>query len=221
MLVFRRRLGALALLALLPACSPQVPPQTVELSLAIGERITASEVSHEALVRELFDQSRGRIQDFLEYRWTPEFLANFTRDAELLSLLEDPTIGDDERGAIVLDFAEAAVVEIERKRRELLGPLDGLEAEALREIRASYADLRAMNVSVTGYLQSIHDLSEIQEDILDRLRLQRVRDAALDEVTALNRALEQAIAGAGEVEDVIGDIRDILDRHRAEPSPEE
>ena len=202
-------------------CTPQVPPQTVELSRAIGERVSANQASHEAFVAEYFASSRGRVEDFLQHRWIPEFLATFTRDAELMSLLEDPSLGDDERGQIVLEFAEAAVVEIERRRRELLAPLDALEAEALRELRAGYTDLHAMNVSVTGYLESIHEVSEMQEDVLRRLRLQRARDDALEQVTEVNRVLERTLEGAGEAEEILRRVRDLFDRRREEAALED
>lgn len=213
--------AALVLGGMAGGCTPQVPPQTVELSRAIGERISANQASHEAFVAEYFASSRGRVEDFLQHRWIPEFLATFTRDAELMELLEDESLGDDERGQIVLEYAEAAVVEIERRRRELLGPLDALEAEALRELRANYAQLHAMNVSVTGYLESIHEVSEMREDVLRRLRLQRARDHALERVTEVNRVLEQALEGAGEAEDILQRIRDLLERRHDSPVEED
>lgn len=229
-------------LLFLLGCSTTVPPQAVELSMAVGERIAATETSHVAFVTAYFDASRARIDDFIVYRWTPEFLETFVRDANLAELLAQPhpfdeddlerlqaefqragierlddavgaterALGDGERGEVALEFARAAWDAISARRRELTAPLNAMEAEALDALRANYAQLSAMNGSVTGYLQSLVEVSEMQRDVLHRLQLQEERDAILAGVTRANRLVEQALAGARSAEDVLEELRDVL-----------
>jgi len=214
----RRSLSALAfvLLVTIVACTPPVPPQATELSRAVGERIAATQASHEAFVTEYFASSRARIDDFLRQEWIPEFLANFTADAELTKLLTDSTLvgraGDEERGAIVLDFATAAMDEIEVQRRSLLRPVDRLERQTLKELRASYDDLIAMNASVTSYIESTQNLSEAQGNVLRRLDLLEVRDRALDDATDLHDRIEGILDRAEEAQDLFDQLQDFLDQ---------
>ena len=65
-----------AVTILLAACA-SVPPEAVELSQVAGRRVADAQASHEALAAAYFDLSRQRIEDFIDQRWTPRFLANF------------------------------------------------------------------------------------------------------------------------------------------------
>ena len=210
--------------------------------MAVGERIAATETSHMAFVAAYFDVSRARIDDFIEYRWTPEFLETFVRDAKLAELLAQPhpfdeeditrlkvefqragidrladavgaterALGDAERGAVTLEFARAAWTAISERRRELKAPLNAMEAEALDALRANYAQLSTMNGSVTGHLQSLVEVSEMQRDVLHRLQLQEERDEILAGVTRASRLVEQALAGARSAEEVLEELREVL-----------
>jgi hypothetical protein len=205
-----------ALLALnLGACTPSVPPAATELSRAVGDRIAATQASHEAFVTEYFASSRARVEDFLQQRWIPEFLANYTEDAQLMTLLTDSTLvghtGDEERGSIVLDFATSAIEEIEAQRRTLLDPIDRLERQTLKELRGSYADLVAMNASVTSYLESTQKLSDAQDDVLRRLNLLEARDRSLRDAASLHDQIESILDRADEADALYERLREFLD----------
>jgi hypothetical protein len=212
---------ALTLSLLSTGCTPPVPPQAAELSRAVGDRIAATQASHEAFLMEYFESSRARVEDFLQQRWIPEFLANFTADAELMELLSDSTLvgqrGDEERGAIVMDFATAAIKEIEAQRRSLLRPIDRLEREALKELRANYADLNAMNASVTSYIESVQKLSEARDAILYRLDLLEARDQAVRDAAALNDEISRILEGADEAEGIYRRLQDLVDEFGPRP----
>ncbi len=214
----RRSLGPAWILAGLTlgpiACTPPVPPQSVALSEAVGERISVTQASHEAFLAQYFASSRARVEDFLQQRWIPRFLANFTADSQLMEALTDSALvgpsADQERGALVLDFASAAIAEIEDQRRSLLRPIDRLEREALAELRASYADLQAMNASITAYLASTQKISETQDDVLRRLHLLQSRDAALEKAVRLSDRIDRVLDAAGEIETIHAQLQRVV-----------
>jgi len=229
-------------LALTTGCA-SVPHEAVELSMAVEQRIAATQASHERFVAAYFGESRARIEDFIRYRWTPVFLETLVRDSQIGSLLTNPepfdeadlarlraefgtsgiadpaaavlaterALGDTERGAVILEFAEAAWVEIDAQRASMIAPLQTLEAEALDELRANYAELSAMSATVTGHLQSVQEVHEIQDDVLRRIGLQEERDRVLDRAADVNRSIGQVLRSAGKAEDVIEKIKEILE----------
>ena len=232
-------------LALLVGCSASVPPEAVDLSKAVGERISATQASHEAFVTEYFAASRARIEDFIRWRWTPEFLETFVRDSKVADMLIQPhpfdeddlarlqeefsasgvarpqdaiaaaerALGDRARGETILQFAEAAWDQIDAKRRELVDPLNGMEAEALKQLRANYSELSAMNGTITGHLQSVVEVHEMQNDVLHRLDLLDERDAALERVTSTNRAVERVLSGAQKADEIVGKLKSLLGKN--------
>jgi hypothetical protein len=232
-----------AALLLTTSCA-SVPKEAVELSTLVGEQITSVQASHEAFVSEYFRVSRERLEDFLQYRWVPEFMTTFVRDADLIALLEVPepfdetelarleqelaglglvqpgeaevlaavkrALGDEERGQILLEFAQAAIEQIEAQRRELLDPLDALELETLEVLRETYADLGAAQASVTAYLHSVRDVAVERDRILEELDLLEARGRAVTSAVSLNDSIQDLLARSGEAEDTILEIRRLL-----------
>lgn len=231
------------LLLNLSACVT-VPAAAVESSQLVGERIFELQTSHEAFVEAYFDTSRERIEDFLVYRWIPQFLDNFISEeilepiinpmpfsqeeierlrqelaqAQALSGQDIDTVvvalnrafGDADRGEKILLVAEVANQAIERQRAELLAPVDRLERQALAELRATYADAIALQRAVTGYLQSISDVTTERDRILDQLELLESRDSVLDTVIAANDEIETVLTSDRSAEEVLCSLRKLL-----------
>jgi len=116
-------------------------------------------------------------------------------------------LGDKERGAITLEFAQAALNYIERERKAVLQPLDVREAEALRALRGSYTELISMQTAVTAHLQSIHSIKLEQDKLLERLNLLKKRDAALERAVSLNENLLTLISRSESVESTLERIK--------------
>ncbi len=236
-------LAALAI-AGLPGCA-SVSPESVELSVVVGERITDMQVVHEALVQEYFRLSRERVEDFLNNRWMPQFLENFVRDASIMDLLEAPSplpeedldrfreelarsfqlpperveaavlavrraLGDAERGELVLEFADAAMVEIRAQRAQLLDPIDAQEEKVLRELRAAYTELRAAQNAVTDHLRSVQDVQVEQDAVLQRLDLLRVRDKAIESAVAVNDRIVSLLSQGGDPQETVNKILEVV-----------
>ena len=209
---FRRALAATSgavLLAAAPGCV-SVPQETAELSQFVGQRLVQIEASHERFVRAYFRLSRERVEEFLETRWVPEFLETFVVEADLAGELSAPGLTDAERGRITLDFATVALEQIRLQRRQLLDPLNRLEAEAVRELRAAYAELSQAQGTLTAFIQSTHGLTVEQDAVLRRLELLEARDRVLDDAARLSEEIVRLTERGEDVEEILRRLREEL-----------
>jgi hypothetical protein len=97
--------------------------------------------------------------------------------------------GDPDRGKLVLLFSEAALKQIETKRKSLLNPIDEQERQSLEELRKVYAQVEQAQSTVTAHLSSIHKVSEEQDQVLARLGLLKERDAIIDKALQTNQEI--------------------------------
>ena len=74
-------------------------------------------------------------------------------------------------------FLKAANTRIEKKRNELLDPIQKQKDAMLRNINTSYENTRRANSSVTNYLQSVLSLKESQREILSIVGLKGMDEA--------------------------------------------
>lgn len=172
-----------------------VPREVVELSYAIGRDVEALHVSYRELVRQHFAQLRAQTTQFIDERWTPVFLKDFIQRGELL---EAARRSDAQRVAEdVQDWAEVAIGEIQRKKAQLLAPIDAQEAALLSDIDAAFANLMRSNAAITAHLNSLRDVQEVQDEALSSLQVRQLRDKVNG---ALTTASERAQAALGKLE---------------------
>jgi len=88
--------------------------------------------------------------------------------------------GNPDRGRLVLQFSQAAVLQIEAKRKTLLDPVNAMEKRAITELRAAYAQLIQAQNTVTGHLNSVQKVTESQDKALQQLGLLQKRDEIID-----------------------------------------
>ena len=74
-------------------------------------------------------------------------------------------------------FLKAANTRIEKKRNELLDPIQKQKDAMLRNINTSYDNTRRANSSVTNYLQSVLSLKESQREVLSIVGLKGMDEA--------------------------------------------
>ena len=79
--------------------------------------------------------------------------------------------------------------EIEAKRKSLLNPIDEQERQSLEELRKVYAQVEQAQSTVTAHLNSIHKVSEEQDQVLARLGLLKERDAIIDKALQTNQQI--------------------------------
>jgi hypothetical protein len=114
-------------------------------------------------------------------------------------------LGDAERGQIILEFAQAAVLTIEAQRRELIDPINGFETSSLQHLRAAYE-------AVTALLKSVHDVQVEQDAILQRLGVLEARDEALRQAAGLNDSVVQILSQSGTAEETAAKIKELYEK---------
>jgi len=181
----------LASLVLLVVGCASVPKEVVELSYLVGEDLHQIHVSHRDLAKSHFQNLRRQTQDFLETRWRPVYLEEFIREGGLLEKVRGSNPND------VLEdvqlWAEVAIEEIEKKKKELVDSIDEDERILLGYIDDSFLKVIRANAVITAHLNSLRDIQEVQDQILESLKLTDVRDKINKGLVEASNKSEKAI----------------------------
>ncbi len=169
--IFRSLSGTilcLMLLAALSACAT-IPSEAPELSMEMGNRISALEEAHLNLLHRFFDEKRKDVDAFLVEEWVPEFAAQFFSDPAIervwLEIVD--TDSKQDRLEFMLRLGPRLQARINAKRLELIKPLDEAERLVERALREEYQQARAINNSLTSLLSSAAKLDENRRRYLD------------------------------------------------------
>jgi len=157
-----------------------IPKETVLLSQTIGKDLQVLHRSHQNMVEFHFRKIKTDIHTFVDDVYAP-FVIHFVLNKELQSFKKGDaslygTIEDagqkegqlESENAInaMADFQNAARKQIERKRNDLLSPIDKQEAEMVKAINQSYEQVSYANTTVTSYLKSLRKLKDTQDEAL-------------------------------------------------------
>lgn len=221
-----------AVTILLAACA-SIPPEAVELSQVAGRRVADAQTSHEALVVAYFDLSRQRIEDFVDQRWTPQFLATFVADANLMERISSPVaLTESQQARLAAELSRQASLQgetLEQAVRAVHSALGDAErgqmilefseaalTEIKRQRRALLAPVNAQERDVTAALRANYaEMMEIQSAITAFLRsvsdVKAEEDAILQRLNLLrtrDALVQKAIALNESVIDITNDVED-------------
>lgn len=132
------------------------PPEAPELSVELGNRISAIETSNIALLHKFFDQKRNEIDRFIEQEWVPTFAEEFFSDEYVADVWETIVSENNKQDRLrfIISTGPKLQEKINSKRLNLIKPLDDLERRIENILRAEYAQARAINNSITSFLIS-------------------------------------------------------------------
>ncbi|MDP1602978.1 MAG: hypothetical protein Q8M03_06895 [Legionella sp.] len=198
-----------------------IPPEAPELSAQLGTRISSLETAHVRLLQEFFRDKRLRVDDFLQEVWIPIFAQEFFSDPKVDAMWKQVVQSQDAKDR--LNFIALAgpklQVKINQKRVELIQPLDELEAEIRSKLKAEYDQARAINNSLTAFLQSASKIEENRKRYLDMIGM---TNTDIDKfVNQTDQAVSELVVAARSIEDRVQDteryrekIKSILDKLR-------
>ncbi|MGD2127069.1 MAG: hypothetical protein PVG99_13375 [Desulfobacteraceae bacterium] len=131
----------------------------------------------------------------VEFTWKGRPLPEPQKGAILSGVEKAVTDERSRLGRVLLDFSEEAQRQINKKRRELLKPIDEQERMVINEINAAYADLQGAQAAIKGYLASVVELKEKQELVLEKIgvlkRSEQIMNAALEANETLSVILQE------------------------------
>lgn len=119
--------------------------------------------------------------------------------------------GSSERAELVLEFAEAAVEEIQEKRKSLLGPIKELERRTLNELRTSYAQIQEAQGAIIGHLRSLKKVQDEQNKILKQVGLLEKRDAIIKKAVDFNESITGIIDSGMGVSEILEKFKGKID----------
>ena len=215
-----RRLALILLLPTVLAACASVPPQTVELSNTLGRDLAELERAHRELASLYFRQAKDDVNRFIDEVYTPAFIKEFAKQAKLDTAV---TKTMDEKPEDLLEgltaFVNKAHERIEKKRRELLDPIEKQEADVMDAIIESHRRVQAGHGTIAAYLASVVKVRETQNQLLAEVGLEglpeevgRQTAAVADKIAELTALGQDTSAGIDAFDAKIRDIKDALSR---------
>lgn len=143
-----------------------LPRETVELNQRVSVDIADLEQVHMALLDEYGAQRRARVDDFLKYEWTPQFIMTFLKKAAVKKAFKEKVCksnGELDRAKVIQDAVEVIAKQVERRRLQMYAAVNEA-VRALREpLRTHYAHIAQMNNTVTSNLQTVSERLELEK----------------------------------------------------------
>ncbi|SEF71573.1 hypothetical protein [Nitrosomonas ureae] len=207
------------MLMLLVGCA-SIPSEAPELSAQLGARISSLEAAHVRLLQEFFRDKRLRVDDFVQEVWVPIFAQEFFSDPKVDATWKQVVRSQDakDRLTFITLTGPKLQVKINQKRVELIQPLDELEAVIRSKLKSEYDQARAINNSLTAFLQSASKVEENRKRYLDMIgaastdidKFVNQTDQAVSELVVASRSIEDRVQDAEKYREKIKMILDKL-----------
>lgn len=160
----------LAFIFLIPGCAT-IPSEAPQLSGELGKRISAIEKSNLTLLHRFFDLKRDEVDKFIEKEWTPIFAKEFFSEPKIQkawgTIVTENNSTD--RLKFLVIIGPKLQKKINRKRLELIKPLDKFERFIERKIRTEFRQARSINNSITSFLVSASKVEENRNRYLNMI----------------------------------------------------
>ncbi|MEO8020374.1 hypothetical protein [Polaromonas sp.] len=190
-----------------------IPPEAPELSGQLGTRITAIESSHNRLLEQFFAEKRRRVDEFVQEVWVPTFAAEFFGDQQVDAVWKQVVASNDpkDRLRFVVMVGAKLQSKINEKRIELIEPLEDLERTVKAKLKVDYDQARAINNTLTSFLQSASKVEANRKRYLEMLGItdkqveafiDETDEAVSDLVVKAKGAQDKANSGKAFVEKV-------------------
>jgi hypothetical protein len=207
----------------------QVPRASVELSATVGRDIAGQHNAHRATVELLFRRMRDDINRFVDDVYAPHqisavmnhqwALSNSAsaadRNSSLLPVLRaafepdaDPVTQRNAIDAIELLLTEVQL-SIESLRSDLLAEVAVQERQVLGELDRSYRQIHYANSIVTGYLASIVQVRDLQNDALSAAGAPALGERVSEAVASVATAVSRIVGGAEVLESGVDSMLDL------------
>jgi len=168
---------AMLLIAFLFVGCASIPPESPELSIELGKRISAIEDANIKLLHRFFDHKRKDVDTFLESEWVPTFTETFFSNQIVSSAWNSIVQGNnkEKRLDFLVTVGKKLQNKINSKRVELMEPLTILEQKIANSIRSEYSQARAINSSISSFLLSASEVEQNRNRYLDMLGMTDIK----------------------------------------------
>jgi|MDTG01.5.fsa_nt_gb hypothetical protein len=199
-----KNLKLLAFVIIFSQCA-SVPQSVVDLSSQVGDDIISIQSSYAQLVDAYYERLIDDRLDYLDNEWYPAYVKNWMRIGRLQEIAKGDIVWseDDEKFTEVTEetpsmetintlqiWVEEALWTYQEKKEELINPLITDRDTLKYSINVAFNNLTKANAEITAHLNSLRKVKEQQDQLLEELKLKRIRDQ-------INEALIDASAKAG------------------------
>lgn len=175
-----------------------VPPESVQLSEAIGRDMTSIEAAHREIATRYFGAMREEVNRFVEREYRPFTIRKTIEDLDLATRLQDALKPGAELDPIDLMtiLVEEVQADIDNYRSALLGPIAARERIVLASLDTAYIKLRNANNALTAHLVSVRKVHEAQASALRDLGLGDLREQTMQATVALSDSVASILGKA-------------------------
>jgi hypothetical protein len=213
-------LGVFILVSCFAACGERIPAEAPALSEQLGLEIESVRKSHVSAIQQVFALKRDEVNRFYSETWLPVFAdAYFKSDAikearDWVTSCPSLTAAEhkeaeaqakrkincrDEMLQFVVRSGPVLQKEMEQQKAAIIAPLDELERALLGTLEAKYAEVKAINTSITAFLFSAAEVTATRDRYLKKAG---VTDAKIDEaVTRVDGIVSEFLSAAKKVEE--------------------
>ncbi|CAK1818884.1 ATPase [Vibrio crassostreae] len=202
-----KKLCLIGLSLLLSACAATVPKEVVELSYKMNQDMTHVEHAYTDLVRQHIAVLKKQREDYLYNEWVPALLEDWIDEGMLIEMAQGKVVYDNQVEDFVSvdkpdriaqlnsikDWALVATDEIEAKRRELIVPLEQAEVTMIADIQQSFGLMKQGNQTITAHLNSIREVQDVQNQLLESVDLEQLRNSINQQLSELSDQAEQGL----------------------------
>ena len=193
-----------------------IPSEAPELSTELGNRISSIEGANIILLQRFFGEKRSKVDRFIDNEWVPLFSEKFFSNPQISATWDAIVQSNDENERLdfITKLGPELIAKINEKRASMIRPLEELEREIERQIRAEYSQAKAINNRITSFLLSASNVVDNRNRYLSQLGVSEadVTDAINktdDAVSALLNKTETVADKAEAAEKFIEKIREI------------
>jgi vacuolar-type H+-ATPase subunit E/Vma4 len=196
----------------LSSCST-VPKEAVELSNTVGRDLEEMHRSHRALAELHFGQLISEINVFVDGTYRPAFIAKFADEFELgdkvaMILREDP----EKLLPMMTRFMTIATERVEKKRSQLLEPIEAQRREVLTNIDMAYRQIQSAQSIVTAHLASVSKVHEAQGEILTEVGLGDVREQIAAKTSEVSDAVKNIVNKGKDIDSGMDKAKDKIEK---------
>ena len=207
------KFSVIVLTLLMLGCA-SIPSEAPELSVQIGNRVSAIEDANITLLQRFFSQKRQDIDRFIEDEWVPEFANSFFSNTKIANVWDTVVKNNDkkQRLGFIMKTGPKLQDMINKKRTELIAPLDDLERRIEKQLRTEYAQVRAMNNSITSFLLSASAVAENRNRYLGMMGITENKVGTLIDKT--DEAVVNLVKGAAGIKQKVNAAKTYIDSLR-------
>lgn len=206
--------GFILVVGLFHQSCAEVPKEAVELSVTVGQDLAEVHRAHRELAVRYFRRAKDDINRFTDQVYKPYAIKKAMEDFELLDKIT-PSSDPETDPLLVLDvFVTGITDEIEDFRREMLVPVETREEEILRLIDDTYQRLYRAQEVVTGHLASVRKVQELQDDLLDRSGILKLRNEIRDKAIDFSDDVAELVDKGQKIEGDLQEVEGLIDNFR-------